>query len=217
MSGLSSTRLRMKSAPAALRAVELVRRQRQQIDVHRADVDRDLCRRPAPRRRAAARRARARSRRSRRAAGWTPISLLAAITLTSAVRSLTALASASRSTPVAVDGQTSCRRQPCFETPGSLEHGLVLDGRDDHVPAPPGGRRCQPHDAKLFDSGRAPLVKMISRGAAPMSAATSRRAASTASCARQPHWWLDEAGLPNVSVKYGSMTSSTRGSTGVVA
>jgi hypothetical protein len=70
--------------------------------------------------------------------------------------------------------------------------------------------------AKLFDSV-APLVKMISRAVAPIRAATSRRAASTACWAFQPHWWLADAGLPNCSRKNGSIASSTRGSTGVVA
>ena len=50
-----------------------------------------------------------------------------------------------------------------------------------------------------------------------MSFATSSRAASTASSARQPNAWLLEAALPKSSLKYGSIASSTRGSTGVVA
>ena len=52
----------------ALRPVVLVPGQREQIDAHRLDVDRNLARRPARRRCATARRARVRSRRSRRAA-----------------------------------------------------------------------------------------------------------------------------------------------------
>ena len=70
--------------------------------------------------------------------------------------------------------------------------------------------------AKLFDSV-APLVKMISRACALISAATWRRAVSTASMAFQPNEWLADAGLPNTSVKYGSIACNTRGSTGVVA
>ncbi len=50
-----------------------------------------------------------------------------------------------------------------------------------------------------------------------MSDATCARAASTASCASQPYACWRLAGLPNCSVKYGSIASSTRGSTGVVA
>jgi hypothetical protein len=73
-----------------------------------------------------------------------------------------------------------------------------------------------PWIARLFDSV-APLVKTISRAVAPISEATSRRACSTPSWAFQPHWCMDEAGLPKASVKYGSITSTTRRSTGVVA
>jgi hypothetical protein len=49
-----------------------------------------------------------------------------------------------------------------------------------------------------------------------MRRATCPRAFSTASSARQPKAWLLEAALPKSSVKYGSMASRTRGSTGVV-
>ena len=70
--------------------------------------------------------------------------------------------------------------------------------------------------ANAFDSV-APLVNTISRAVAPMSAATCRRDVSTASCAFQPNAWLADEGLPNTSVKYGSIACNTRGSTGVVA
>jgi len=60
-------------------------------------------------------------------------------------------------------------------------------------------------------------VKTISRGSAPMSFATSARPASTASSARHPKAWLFEAAFPKSSRKKGSIASSTRGSTGVVA
>jgi hypothetical protein len=99
----------------------------------------------------------------------------------------------------------------------------VLDRGDDDVALRRGrgqrdaGAACStPLSAKLFDSV-APLVKTISRAVAPRSAATSRRACSTASCAFHPHWCIDEAGLPKHSVKYGSIRSITRRSTGVVA
>jgi hypothetical protein len=62
----------------------------------------------------------------------------------------------------------------------------------------------------------APLVNTISRAEAPTSAAIFRRASSTASCAFHPHECVELAGLPKQSRKYGSMTSSTRLSTGVV-
>ena len=70
--------------------------------------------------------------------------------------------------------------------------------------------------ARLFDSV-APEVQTSSLAVAPIRAATWARAASTASSARQPKEWLLEEALPNSSLKYGSMASSTRGSTGVVA
>ena len=73
-----------------------------------------------------------------------------------------------------------------------------------------------PLSARLFDSV-APLVKTISFAVAPISSATCLRAFSTASSASQPKLWLRLAALPNMSVKYGSIASNTRGSTGVVA
>jgi hypothetical protein len=50
-----------------------------------------------------------------------------------------------------------------------------------------------------------------------MSAATCSRPRSTAFCASQPYACWRLAALPNRSEKYGSIASSTRGSTGVVA
>ena len=70
--------------------------------------------------------------------------------------------------------------------------------------------------ARLFDSV-APLVNMISLPLAPMSAAACSRARSTAASASHPNLWLRLAALPNRSLKYGSIASSTLGSTGVVA
>jgi hypothetical protein len=70
--------------------------------------------------------------------------------------------------------------------------------------------------ARLLDSV-APLVQTISRGSAPISAATWARAFSTASSASQPQAWLRDAGLPKCSRSQGIMASTTRGSTGVVA
>ena len=63
----------------------------------------------------------------------------------------------------------------------------------------------------------APLVKTISFAAAFIACATCSRAASTAASASQPNTCPREAGLPKVFVKYGAITSKTRGSTGVVA
>ena len=50
-----------------------------------------------------------------------------------------------------------------------------------------------------------------------MRAAICSRASSTASSASQPKAWLRLAALPNFSVKYGSIASTTRGSVRVVA
>ena len=63
----------------------------------------------------------------------------------------------------------------------------------------------------------APEVKMISLGVAPTSFAMRSRAVSTAASAAQPKEWLRLAALPNFSTKYGSISSNTRGSMGVVA
>ncbi len=54
--------------------------------------------------------------------------------------------------------------------------------------------------ARLSDSV-APLVQTISFAEAPISAATSARAASTASSARHPKAWLFEAAFPKSSRK----------------
>ena len=63
----------------------------------------------------------------------------------------------------------------------------------------------------------APLVKMISRGWAPRTAATCSRASFTASSAAQPYWCVRLPALPKCSVRYGSIAATTRGSQGVVA
>jgi len=63
----------------------------------------------------------------------------------------------------------------------------------------------------------APLVKTISRGEQPMPSAISSRDWSTAALASCPKLWLVLPALPKRWVKYGSIASSTRGSTGVVA
>ena len=60
----------------------------------------------------------------------------------------------------------------------------------------------------------APAVKTISRGSAPKKAATWARASSRATVATSPTP-CSEAALPNFSVKYGSIASTTRGSTGL--
>ena len=92
---------------------------------------------------------------------------------------------------------------------------LGRDG-DDVASASSGARATAPAIARLFDSV-APLVKTMSRGRAPISAATWPRACSTASRAAQPKGCCALDALPKRSVKYGSIAATTRGSHGVVA
>ena len=94
------------------RAVELVRRERQQIDAERAARRRGSCRPTAPRRCGTARRARARAARAPRSAGSVPISLFACITETIAVSSASAAASASGCTMPDASTGSSVVRQP---------------------------------------------------------------------------------------------------------
>ena len=76
--------------------------------------------------------------------------------------------------------------------------------------------RAAPRIARLSDSV-APDVKTISSGCAPTSAATCARPSATACAASWPNTCCRLDGLPNCSVKYGSIAESTCGSTGVVA
>jgi hypothetical protein len=76
-------------------------------------------------------------------------------------------------------------------------------------------QRAAPVIARLSDSVP-PLVKYSSPGSAPMHAAITPRAFSSADFASRPYECTEEA-LPNMSEKYGSMASRTRGSRGVVA
>ena len=84
------------------------------------------------------------------------------------------------------------------------------------APKPRRAASTAPFNARLLDSV-APLVKVISPADALMSAATCARAVSVASRASQPKACCLLWGLPNRSVKNGSMASRTLGSTGVVA
>ena len=63
----------------------------------------------------------------------------------------------------------------------------------------------------------APEVKMISFAVAPISLAICSRACLDGFFRLPAEWWLRLAALPNFSVKYGIIASSTRGSIGVVA
>ena len=126
-----------------------------------------------------------------------PTSLLAAITETSTVRSVSAVGDGlGRDQAVGVGGDDrqlpALARQPLQR----VEHGPVLGRRRDEVVAPwPGGPATTPLIARLFASV-APEVKTTSRGSAPISAATCARARSTASAASQPNRCEPLAALP---------------------
>ena len=151
------------------------------------------------------------------AIGWiVPTSLLAAITLTSVVRSVRASATASGSTrPDRSTGRIGHVEVAALEHRDAVQDGLVLDGgRDDVAPA----RALGPGDAldrEVVGLRPAP-VKTISRGCALMAPAMISRASSTPWRARRPlPCRLD--GLPPCSRRYGSMASSTWGRSGLVA
>ena len=101
--------------PDALGAVELVGREREQIDVKRVNIDRQL---PTDWTASVWKRApRARASRARSATGWmVPISLLACITETSAVSSVIASATRSGVTTPLASTPTSVVVHPCFES-----------------------------------------------------------------------------------------------------
>ena len=147
----------------------------------------------------------------------TPISLLASITLTSTVSSVSARSIDSGLTRPSPSGATSVTWAPAS---ASRRHGSSTARCSVATVTMCGGRPAAaataPFSARLFDSV-APLVKQISRGSAPTTPATCRRAASAASRAAQPNAWCRLAALPNRSVKYGAIASTTRGATGVVA
>jgi hypothetical protein len=121
------------------------------------------------------------------ASGWrTPISLFAAITDTSTVRSEIERRSPSRSTnpsgdtPSTVSFHPSCssRRQESSTDLCSVATVMMWSPRSRIA-------RAAPLIARLFDSV-APLVKTISPAEALSSDAIFARAASTASCASHP-------------------------------
>ena len=194
----------------ALRAVELVRAEREQVDAERAHVERQLAdglRRVAVQ---AARRAPGRCVRSPRAAGARrsrcspPSPRRAACDRVSA-----------RATVVRVDEALARRRAAA--SPGSprassarqasstagCSVATVIRWSPRRRPA-----RATPLSARLSLSV-VPLVKTISRGsAAPIARAIRSRASSTAASARQPKAcvWLEA--LPKSSPKYGSIASS---------
>ena len=161
---------------------------------------------------------RSRAIRTTSASGWiTPVSLFASITATTAVSSSTrASARRDRRAPSAV------ARTPSTETPSSarrlrrVRDGVMLDRRVARAGVAPAGEAAtSPRSAMLSASVPLP-VNTISAGDAPIRAATWPRASSTAARARWPNQCRLEA-LPKPSRSTGSIASSTRGSSGVVA
>src|SRR5271157_494529 len=152
-----------------------------------------------------------------RTACTTPISLLAYITLTSTVSGRMASPTPAGSSRPSLSGARTVAWQPCFSRwrMVSSTAGCSVAMVTTWLPL---ARHASttPLIARLSLSV-APLVKTISRAAAPASSAIRRRAASTAFSASQPNLWVRLAALPNLGPKKGSMASSARGSTGVVA
>ena len=123
---------------------------------------------------------------------------------------------------VRIDAAKAIDRQNCdlcaepakeFER---LKRGGMLDGGGDEVlPGTPPPAKATPLIARLLAS-LPPPVKTISSGDAPINAATCARAFSTAAWAIRPYS-CELDGLPNASSRNGSMASRTAGSIGVVA
>ena len=114
-----------------------------------------------------------------------------------------------------VDRHDRDREALALERPQRLQHRRVLDRGRDHV-ALRGGDQA-PRIARLSDSV-APDVNTISSGVRADERRDLRRAPPRPRVAASwPNAWCVLDGLPKRSVKYGSIASSTAGSTGVVA
>jgi hypothetical protein len=152
----------------------------------------------------------------------TPISLFASISDTSSVSGRSAARTASGSTRPVTSGSTSVTAKASFSSCLQVSSTDLCSVRELTMwPRSWLARRAAcatPSSARLLASV-APEVKMISRGAAPISAATCARAASTRSNAARPGSWVAEAGFPWSPglVRHSAMAAATRGSTGVVA
>lgn len=146
--------------------------------------------------------------------GWTvPISLLAHPTDTRTVSSVIRERSLSGSMRPNWSGGTLVTRKPDFSRNLPMLCSEMCSTSEMITWAPSRlARLAYPMRARLFDSV-APDVKMTSSGCAPMNAATPARPSSNTAVARSPTV-CSEAGLPKRSVKYGSIASTTRGSTG---
>ena len=204
----------------AFRAVDLVRRERQQVDVHRFDVERQLagalrCIDVKQRRRA-----RDRSRRSAAMSCMTPISLFTCMSETSCVSARSAARTCSGCTmPSRVRLQLGDLEAFALELLQRIEHGLVLGawprrgvGRDPRGSAR--RRRSRGCPIRWRRTSRRCIP-----GARRSRAATCARAFSTSARARRPNSWPAEEGLPCAPLgrRHSIIASATRGSTGVVA
>ena len=153
-----------------------------------------------------------------RAIGCTvPISLLACITETRAVRSPTAASRSAGSTTPARPAGSSVVVQPRFASAFSVLSTASCSMADATRCRRPAGRAASatPRTARLSASVPPP-VKITSLGRAPSRPATAERASSRAALAAWPNAWMLEA-FPKRSRTAASMASATRGSTGVVA
>ncbi len=200
-------------------SVELMAADRQQVDAHGLHVERDFpdCLRCVGVEQRAGRRAMA----AASAMSWMmPVSLFTAITLTSRVgtaRDSRRISGSSRpsgptgsttgSKPSRARSATDSRTHLCSVAT------VTMRRRGSSIRR---AWRAAPLIARLLLSV-APLVKTISRGSAPIRAATSARAVSTAASAWRPMLCSALCGLPNCSVNQGSIAATTRGSQGVVA
>ena len=131
----------------------------------------------------------------------TPVSLCAAITLTSSVGACASAASSvsSASSPSAPTGRTttskpSARSARALSSTQGCSVATVTIRRRDASPSERSAWRARPLIARLLASV-APEVKTISRGSAPSRAATCPRASSTASAARRPPACAELCGL----------------------
>ncbi len=147
----------------------------------------------------------------------TPISLFAAMIVTRIVLSVIAARNWSRSMSPSFFTGRYVTRKPSFSRRLQVSMTALCSVTAVMMWSPFSRYiDAAPLIARLSDSV-APLVKTISFALAPMRSATCLRPCSTASSASQPYLWLRLAALPKRSVKYGSIASRTRGSTGVVA
>ncbi len=138
------------------------------------------------------------------------------MTATSAVSSSTFDARSARSTTPSVPTRTVATGTPSSASAFAVFTTAWCSIADTTIFVR-GGRTRPATPRRAMLSASVPLpVNTISAGCAPRSRATSPRASSRAARACWPNQWMLDA-FPKVSRSMGSMASSTRGSTGVVA